>query len=261
MIQIILILIALLATVIGATTGIGGGIVIKILYDVIGIHSVLEIGFYTTVVVFTMCIISVYKQYKDGFKYDFNVLLSISLGSMLGGYIGNWLLNLFASDIPREQLQIGQSIILLFTLLFLFYYTYRQSGSEVAFNRSRINMFLLGLFLGAISIFLGIGGGPLNVSLLVIFFGYTMKQASVYSVATVFFSQITKILTILIGHQYEKFDLSLVPWLILVGIIGGYYGTWINQRMSNAIIGKIYNIFMLSMCVLIMFNIIKMILY
>ena len=89
MITVVLVLIALVATLIGAITGIGGGIVIKTLYDVIGIHSVLEIGFYTTVVVFTMSIISIYKQYKNGFKYDFNVLIFISLGSMLGGYLGN----------------------------------------------------------------------------------------------------------------------------------------------------------------------------
>lgn len=257
MIQVILILIAFLATIIGATTGIGGGIVIKILYDVIGIHSVLEIGFYTTILVFTMCIISVYKQYRGGFKYDLNVLLSISVGSMLGGYVGNWLLNLFARDIPRQQLQIGQSIILLITLLFLLYYTYRKSGSDFSLKQSRINMILLGLFLGAISIFLGIGGGPLNVSLLVIFFGYTMKQASIYSVATVFFSQITKIFTILVEQQYAEFELSLVPWLILVGIVGGYYGTRINQRISNAAIGKIYNIFMVAMCGLTVFNIMR----
>ncbi|MBM6615507.1 sulfite exporter TauE/SafE family protein [Desemzia sp. RIT804] len=118
-------------------------------------------------------------------------------------------------------------------------------------------MFLLGLFLGVISIFLGIGGGLLNVSLLVIFFGYTLKQASVYSVATVFFSQITKIIIILIGQQHADFDLSLVPWLILVGIVGGYYGTRINQRISNAAIGKIYNVFMLGMCALTIFNIVR----
>jgi uncharacterized membrane protein YfcA len=111
MIQFVLIIIALLATLIGATTGIGGGIVIKTLYDVIGVHSILEIGFYTTVVVFTMCIISIFKQYRNGFKYDLPVLSFISLGSMAGGYLGDWLLNLFASDISRSSLQLGQSII------------------------------------------------------------------------------------------------------------------------------------------------------
>lgn len=259
MIQIILILIALLATLIGATTGIGGGIVIKTLYDVIGLHSILEIGFYTTVVVFTMCLISIYKQYRSGFKYDLNVLLFISFGSMLGGYLGDWILNLFASDIPGTQLQIGQSIILLITLLFLFYYTHRKGGTGIELTRSRVNMFLLGLFLGSISIFLGIGGGPLNVSLLVIFFGYSMKQSSIYSIATVFFSQITKIFSILISQQYTQFDLSLVPWLIIVGIVGGYYGTRINQRISDAAIGKVYDVFMLGMSALTVFNIVRFI--
>jgi hypothetical protein len=259
MLQVLLILIAFLATLVGATTGIGGGIVIKVFYDVIGIHSILEIGFYTTVVVFTMSIISIYKQYRGGFNYNLNVLLSISLGSVLGGYLGDWLLNLFVGDIPKTQLQIGQSIILLLTLVFLLYYTHRKEGGNITFNRSRINIFLLGLFLGSISVFLGIGGGPLNVSLLVIFFNYSMKQASVYSIATVFFSQITKIISIIGTQQYVQFDLTLVPWLILVGIVGGYYGTRMNQKLSNAAIEKVYDVFMISMCALTIFNIVRFI--
>lgn len=257
MIQILLILIALSATLIGATTGIGGGIVVKVLYDVIGLHSVLEIGFYTTVLVFTMSIISIYKQYRNGFNYDLNILLSISLGSILGGYLGDWLLNYFASDIPKNQLQIGQSTILLFTLIFLLFYTQKKKKNSIELKRSRFNMFLLGLFLGSISIFLGIGGGPLNVSLLVIFFNYSMKQASVYSIATVFFSQITKVFTIIASQQYTQFDLSLIPWLILVGVVGGYYGTKINQRITNESIGKVYNIFMLGMCAITIYNILR----
>ena len=118
-------------------------------------------------------------------------------------------------------------------------------------------MFTLGILLGAFAIFLGIGGGPLNVSLLVIFFGYTMKESSVYSIATVFFSQITKIASILVTQQYLQFDLALVPWLILVGILGGLYGTKINQRISNETITKIYDLFMIGMSALTVFNIIR----
>lgn len=257
MITIVLVLIALAATIIGAITGIGGGIVIKTLYDVIGIHSVLEIGFYTTVVVFTMSIISIYKQYKNGFKYDLNVLIFISLGSMLGGYLGNWFLNFLVGDLPQSQVQVGQSVILLLTLLYLLYYSRRKGGNQFEFKRTRINMLILGLFLGTLAIFLGIGGGPLNVSLLVIFFGYTLKAASVYSIATVFFSQITKIVSILVTQQYLRFDLALVPWLILVGILGGLYGTKINQRISNEAITKIYDVFMIGMSALTVFNIIR----
>lgn len=259
MIQILLILIAFAATLIGAVTGIGGGIVIRIFYDVIGLHSIVEIGFYTTVVVFTMSIVSIIKQYQGGFNYHLKVLFSISLGSILGGYVGNWLLNFFTRDLPKTQLQIGQSIILLITLLFLLYYTHRKNGKVIEWERTGLNMFLLGLFLGSISIFLGIGGGPLNVSLLVIFFGYTMKQASVYSIATVFFSQITKIISIVATQQYLAFDLTLVPWLIIIGIVGGFYGTQINQRLSNESINKIYSIFMLGMSALTIFNIVRFI--
>ena len=79
--------------------------------------------------------------------------------------------------------------------------------------------FFVGLFLGAISIFLAIGGGPLNVSLFVIIFHFTMKQSSVYSIATIFFSQITKIISIVASAQYQMFDMKMIPMLIILQLL------------------------------------------
>ena len=79
--------------------------------------------------------------------------------------------------------------------------------------------FFVDLFLGAISIFLAIGGGPLNVSLFVIIFHFTMKQSSVYSIATIFFSQITKIISIVASAQYQMFDMKMIPMLIILQLL------------------------------------------
>ena len=82
----------LLQQSLGPLAGIGGGIVLKAMTDLFSPDSVQVIGFYTTVVVFTMCLVSIAKQVKSGFKYDLPMLLEISVGSLVGGDIGkSWL--------------------------------------------------------------------------------------------------------------------------------------------------------------------------
>ncbi len=48
-------IIVLCATMIGAITGLGGGIIIKPAFDVVGMDTTSMISVYSTVAVFTMC--------------------------------------------------------------------------------------------------------------------------------------------------------------------------------------------------------------
>ena len=69
-------------------------------------------------------------------------------------------------------------------------------------------------FLGSFSTFLGIGGGPINVSLLIFCFGLTMKDATVYSIITIFFSQLAKLVEIGLSEGYQAYDLTFL-WVII----------------------------------------------
>ena len=260
MMKLILFVVGIIASIIGALTGVGGGIVLKTFYDLVNAGGVLAIGFYSTVLVFTMCIVSVLKQIKSGFSFDWPFLISISVGSIFGGYIGNSLLNYAAKYIPENTTKLIQSVILLITLIFLTIFTNKSSKyrqKEANFNW--FAAFWLGLFLGAISIFLAIGGGPLNVSLLVIIFHFTMKQSSIYLIATVFFSQITKIISIIATGQFMKFDPVMIPLLMLAGIIGGYIGTVWNQKISSAKLEQLYTYFMIALVLITGFNVYRFI--
>lgn len=245
MLNVLYVIATFIATIIGALAGIGGGIVLKAMTDLFSPDSVQVIGFYTTVVVFTMCLVSIAKQVKSGFKYDLPMLLEISVGSLVGGYIGNSLLTVLLRYFPENKVQLTQSIILFLTLIFLIIYT-RAMPQRQHVKKPH----WLALFLGAISIFLAIGGGPLNVSLLVICFGFTLRDAAIYSIASIFFSQISKIYTIVIANDYSRYDLGLVPWLAIVAIIGGYIGTTLSQRLSSKMLAILYNVFMIMLAVL-----------
>lgn len=151
MLNVLYVVATFIATVIGALAGIGGGIVLKAMTDIFS----QVISFYTTVVVFTMCLVSIVKQIKSGFKYDLPMLLEISVGSLVGGYIGDSLLTVLLRYFPENKVQLTQSIILFLTLIFLIIYTRAMTQRKHVEKPHWLSSFGLGVFLGAISIFFG----------------------------------------------------------------------------------------------------------
>ena len=78
-----------IATVIGAIVGMGGGVIIKPVLDLIGVHSVEVVGFISTCAVFAMSISSSIKHIKAKTKTDPKIVLLVSAGSIIGGIVGN----------------------------------------------------------------------------------------------------------------------------------------------------------------------------
>lgn len=85
--------IILIATIFGAIAGLGGGVIIKPLFDIIGVHDASTIGFYSSVAVFTRCVVSIFKQIKKGFQFDLKTMIFIAIGSLIGGLLGENILN------------------------------------------------------------------------------------------------------------------------------------------------------------------------
>lgn len=248
-------IIVLFATTIGATTGLGGGVIIKPLFDLLGADTPTVIGFYSSVAVFTMCLVSIYKQVRKGFLFDVRLLIGVSAGSLIGGYLGESLFSIATQSLSDAIVQRIQASLLLATLIIILIY---------AFNKSRIKHYqvnhwalavIVGVFLGTISVFLGIGGGPLNVSLLMWLMSFSMKNAAVYSIATIFFSQLSKLASMGITGELFEFDFTILPFIIIAAIIGGYMGTFINYKLSSERIEILYNALMLALMVVSALNI------
>ena len=157
MLNVLYVVATFIATVIGALAGIGGGIVLKAMTDIFSPDSEQVISFYTTVVVFTMCLVSIVKQIKSGFKYDLPMLLEISVGSLDGGYIGDSLLTVLLRYFPENKVQLTQSIILFLTLIFLIIYTRVYTGDATTKACRKATLAIIvwigGVFRGNINFF------------------------------------------------------------------------------------------------------------
>ena len=112
-----------LATALGATTGAGGGAIIKPVFDLIGVDSVATIGIYSTIAVFSMCLSSLYKHRKSGQGFDSKIMLTLSVGSLLGGYIGEQIFKKVVVLLDNNVVTRVQSFLLLFVLITVLLFT------------------------------------------------------------------------------------------------------------------------------------------
>lgn len=231
LIGILYFIVILLANTIGAVSGMGGGVIIKPVLDFIGAHSVAAISFYSSVAVFTMSIVSTYRQIQNKVVFDWKVLGWSSIGAVVGGIFGNitfaFFLDMFQNTAVIQLIQIGLTIL---TLIFAFLYIKYDWKN---FRLIHFGWYLLcGLLLGFLASLLGIGGGPINVSLLMLMFSLPIKEATVFSIVTIFFSQAAKIVTIFLSTGFGEYDLSILTFIVPAAIIGGILGAKVSNILS-----------------------------
>lgn len=255
MVSLVYSIIIFIACTIGAIVGIGGGVIIKPLLDFIGYHSVETVGFISTCAVFAMSISSSVKHISAKTKFDKKIVMLVSAGSIAGGIIGNELF-----DISLEKLNSGivkgvQAVIIALFIFFVIFYV--NSKNIKSFKiKNPVSVALTGLFLGLMSAFLGIGGGPINTAFLVLLFSFTVKESAVYSVAIIFFSQLSQLITIFINNRFEPYKeyFPLILTAMAVSVIGGILGSALNKKLSNEAITKIFSIVLAMVAVINIYN-------
>lgn len=234
-------IIVLVATTIGAIAGLGGGVIIKPLFDLLGYHDAQTIGVLSAFAVFTMSVLSLYKHKESMKSINYKVIVLISMGSFFGGLTGESLFKLIKQTILNEVwLTLIQSILLFSILLIIVCYSFFKEKIRTHKIRSGGLIFLTGLLLGSISVFLGIGGGPLNIIALSFFFSLEMKPSVIYSICTVFFAQFSKLTQVYLRTQFAGYDLKLIIFICCFAGIGGYLGTVFNHKLTGTQIEKVY---------------------
>lgn len=252
MIGIVYFFVILLANTVGAISGMGGGVLIKPIFDFIGAHSLAAISFYSSVAVFTMSIVSTIRQVQNKVTIHWPKALLISVGSVVGGVSGNFAFEFILRHSNEQLTQLVQIILTIITLSLALLYSKKEEFSF--FFQSSILYVLVGFILGFMASLLGIGGGPINVALLMLFFGMTIKEATVYSIITIFFSQSSKILAIFISSSYLDFDLTVLFFVIPAAIFGGWFGAKVSGLLPSGKVSIIYQLVIIIVLLINCFN-------
>lgn len=256
--QIIYFLVALFSTILGSSAGLGGGIIIKPVLDSLGDYALPTINLLSSSTIFIMSIVTVFYQLKKKDKINPKNTIVVATGSVVGGIIGQKLMSFILSkDINIGLINNIQSIIIIILLISVFLYM-RNKGNIKSYKINNILAIgLLGLFLGAISAFLGIGGGPINVAAFTILFSMTANEAARNSILVIFFSQGSKIISIAVTTGFSSYNLDMLPYMLVGGVLGGIIGYKINKAVSEKSIIKIFNSVTLSIILLNLYNIFK----
>ncbi len=246
-------LIALFATVIGSLVGLGGGVIMKPLLQSLGTLDPLTINVLSSVTVFFMAMSTLYKRVSNDKTIYKKQYIYIVIGSLIGGVIGNSIfsqfLNLFSNENTVSLIQTLLLIILLIMVVFKEKFiniipTVSSSGS----------LFLIGVLLSIISTFLGIGGGPINVPIFIGFLAVPILDATFLSILVIFFSQLSNLVVYFIDNTYSLIE--SLPLLVMIpgAMIGGTVGGNLSNNLSNEVVNKLFNIVILALIVLNIYN-------
>ena len=176
------------ASTVGTICGIGGGVIIKPVLDMLYLETALTINFLSGCTVLSMSCYSVGRaMYAKERQISLSTMFPLALGAAMVDLVGGWAFSVVKSlfDNPNGRYGTGS----------VSFHCYHRNTAVCAEQKPHIHIVyknkrfcvLIGLFLGCMSSFLGIGGGPINLVELYFFFSMDTKIAASNSL-TLFYS-------------------------------------------------------------------------
>lgn len=257
--SILVFLICVLASTIGAICGIGGGVIIKPMLDLFYHADVATISFLSGCTVLSMSCYSVIKNLSSGDNLvDLKTGTSLALGGALGGIAGKQLFSAVRVMFSNPNM-VGavQSASLALLTVGTLIYTICKDRIRSRHIRSLAISAIIGIALGILSSFLGIGGGPFNLVILFYFFGMDTKTAAQNSLYIILLSQITSLLTTLTTRAVPAFEWSMLLLMALGGIGGGMLGRRFNKKLDNAAVEKMFIVLMIVIILISIYNTVR----
>ena len=245
-------IVAFLSSIVGAICGIGGGVVIKPVLDMLQLGEVSTINFLSGCTVLSMSLYSVSKAMisRDS-KVDTVTGTPLAIGAAVGGVVGKTMFSsvkaMFANPAMVGGVQaVTLGLITVGTLL----YTINKSKITTRRISGMVPCVLVGLVLGIMSSFLGIGGGPINLVVLGYCFSMDTKTAAANSLYIILFSQIASLLATVVTSSVPQFRISALILMIAGGIGGGIVGRKLNKKMDNRAVDKLFiGLMVLIVCI------------
>lgn len=255
----VLFAVSILSSIVGSICGIGGGVIIKPVLDATGIMSVSSISFLSGCTVLAMSVVSVYKNVRAGTaKLNVRTATGLAVGAALGGVAGKSMFQMLKSAVGNENVVgMTQAVVLIVITLGTLIYTVFKSRIQTKEYTNLVLCFVIGVLLGIMSSFLGIGGGPINLVVLAYFFSMSTKEAALSSLYIIMFSQITSLVQTVATGTIPEVRASYLIAMVVGGILGGTLGSKVNKKIDEEGVNKLFIALMIVIVGINIYNAVK----
>lgn len=235
-------IISLLASIIGAICGIGGGVIIKPVLDMFALESVTTINFLSGCTVLSMSAYSVIKTMISGEKkVELHTGTPLAIGAVIGGICGKQIFSMVRALFENQNtVGVVQAVCLGIITIGTLIYTLNREKIATHNTKNAAVCVIIGILLGIMSSFLGIGGGPINLVVLYFFFSMDTKTAAANSLYIILFSQLSSLCSTLISGTVPDFRWEILLLMAAGGIGGGIIGRILNRKMDNKAVDKLF---------------------
>lgn len=235
MIHILCFSVAFSACIIGKICGMGGGVIIKPVLDALDIMSVAAINFLSGCTVCGMTLWSVGNALiRRESQIDWRISSPLAIGAAAGGILGRAGFSATAALFSSaDTAGAVQAALLLAATLATLFYTLRKDSLASRHVAAPLPCGLIGLLLGMLGSFLGIGGGPFNMAVLYYFFSMSTKTAAQNSLYIILISQAAGLLKTVLSGQTPSVSWYLLGGMVLFGVLGSELGRMLNRRLTE----------------------------
>lgn len=259
MIYVMFFLLGSLTSLVGSICGIGGGIILKPVLDAFGMWDAATINFLSGCTVFSMAAWNFGQSAaKKQFDFDMKVTAPMAVGAAIGGIIGKTMFSYAEVALGNDQLLTAiQMIILIVITLATLIYTIKKASIKTLQLTNMGACLAIGVTLGILSSFLGIGGGPFNLMFLGYFFSFSTKKAAQSSLFIILLSQMTSLGQTVLSGIPAGVDMIALIFLAVSGIAGAIGGKTMNKKMDDKAVDKLFIGLILVILALCVYNLVK----
>ena len=244
-------------TCLGSISGISGGTVLKPVMDLAGGWEAAQIRVLTGTAVFFMSLVSVLRSLGSADKLRPATALSLGLGAVAGGFLGQTLLARLIASANDPAVKLCQNIVLGLLIVFVLARTLNKGGGRLELRHGAFHL-AAGVLLGLFSAFLNIGGGPINMAFLMFLFNMDVKKAAVHSLLIILFAQTSNLAAIAARSGFAAFDLMpLLPCMAAAAVAGSLLGTALNKRLNQRAVLVIFRVMLCAVLCAVGCNIVK----
>lgn len=240
-----LVLLGFFVALFSAGIGIGGGtLLVSILMSLFGfdfkkaastsLSTIIPISFIGSLSHF------IFLSEIQNLRYYFMFILPCIFGTILGGRIvqkrqNRWLkisFSVFLLIISLRMLKIFDFPFLIFSEL-----------HGTLLSNEWLLIAPIGILIGIIAVFLGIGYGLLIVPFFVILVNFNMHEAITLSLTTMFFLSLS---ATIVNNKLEMLDIASFKSLFIPALTGAVVGAVISSQLPTPILKKLFGMFLLA---------------